>query len=86
MGVNLRESDEVLLDPADALVHLAGKAHDVKKVSAPQEYFAGNTDLTKTVFDHFLASEASVFVFMSSIKSACTKAVLAASFYNVKFF
>ena len=69
MGVNLRESDEVLLGSDDALVHLAGKAHDVKKVLAAEEYFAVNTALTKKLFDQFLASEGSVFVFLSSIKA-----------------
>jgi nucleoside-diphosphate-sugar epimerase len=69
MGVNLRVSDEVLLGSDDALVHLAGKAHDVKKVLAAEEYFVVNTALTKKLFDQFLASEGSVFVFMSSIKA-----------------
>jgi nucleoside-diphosphate-sugar epimerase len=50
-------------------VHLAGKAHDVKKVLAAEEYFVVNTALTKKLFDQFLASEGSVFVFMSSIKA-----------------
>ena len=51
------------------IIHLAGKAHDLKKVSNPQEYYEANFELTKQVFDSFLLSEASVFIFMSSVKA-----------------
>lgn len=53
----------------NALIHLAGKAHDLKKVSNPQDYYEANFELTKQVFDSFLLSEASVFIFMSSVKA-----------------
>lgn len=53
----------------NAILHLAGKAHDLKKVSNPQEYYTANFELTKQVFDSFLLSEASVFIFMSSVKA-----------------
>jgi nucleoside-diphosphate-sugar epimerase len=52
-----------------ALIHLAGKAHDVKKVSMPSEYYDVNYLLTKKLFDAFLDSTATVFVFMSSVKA-----------------
>lgn len=52
----------------DTVVHLAGKAHDLKKFSDEQSYFEVNTGLTKKVFDAFLDSQASVFVYVSSIK------------------
>jgi nucleoside-diphosphate-sugar epimerase len=55
---------------ADVLIHLAGKAHDLKKVSNPQDYYDANFELTKQLFDVFLVSEASVFIFMSTVKSA----------------
>lgn len=58
---------------ADALIHLAGKAHDLKKVSHPQDYYDSNFELTKQLFDAFLKSEASVFVFMSTVKAAADK-------------
>lgn len=51
------------------VLHLAGKAHDLKKVSDEQSYFDVNTELTKKVFDAFLKSQASVFVYVSSIKA-----------------
>ena len=54
----------------DAIIHLSGKAHDLKKVSNPQEYYEANFELTKQVFDSFLLSDASVFIFMSSVKAS----------------
>jgi nucleoside-diphosphate-sugar epimerase len=54
---------------ADALIHLAGKAHDLKKVSNPSDYYEANFELTKQLFDAFLISEASVFIFMSTVKA-----------------
>ena len=54
----------------DAIIHLAGKAHDLKKQSAAQTYFDINTGLTQKVFDFFLESSASKFIFFSSVKAA----------------
>ena len=53
----------------DAVIHLAGKAHDLKKVSHPQDYYDANCELTKQLFDAFLVSEATVFIFMSTVKA-----------------
>jgi nucleoside-diphosphate-sugar epimerase len=53
----------------DALIYLAGKAHDLKKVSHPQDYYEANYELTKQLFDAFLASELAVFIFMSTVKA-----------------
>jgi len=53
----------------DAIIHLAGKAHDLKKVSNPQDYYEANYKLTKQLFDAFLASESAVFIFMSTVKA-----------------
>jgi nucleoside-diphosphate-sugar epimerase len=53
----------------DAIIHLAGKAHDLKKVPDPEEYYEANYELTKKIFDVFLFSNASVFIFMSSVKA-----------------
>ena len=57
------------LDGAVSLIHLAGKAHDLKKTSAPDEYYNVNSELTKKVYDAFLASEAKVFITLSSVKA-----------------
>jgi nucleoside-diphosphate-sugar epimerase len=55
---------------ADAIIHLSGKAHDLKKVSNPSDYYEANFELTKQLFDAFLGSEATVFIFMSTVKAA----------------
>ena len=49
----------------DAIVHLAGKAHDTKNESEAAEYFAVNTGLTQKIFDYFLESNAQKFIFLS---------------------
>lgn len=54
----------------DVIIHLAGKAHDLKKVSNPTDYYEANFELTKQLFDAFLLSKASVFIFMSTVKAA----------------
>ena len=54
----------------DAIIHLAGKAHDTKNQSAAQVYFDINTGLTQKIFDFFLESSAKKFVFFSSVKAA----------------
>ncbi len=51
------------------VIHLAGKAHDLKKVSSSDEYYKVNTELTKEIFNAFLNSKAKVFITLSSVKS-----------------
>ncbi len=53
----------------DIVIHLAGKAHDLKRVTSPDEYYKVNTELTKEVFDAFLVSKANVFINISSVKA-----------------
>ena len=53
----------------DIVLHFAGKAHDLKKVSNAEEYYRDNTELTKKVFDAFLHSKAKVFIILSSVKA-----------------
>lgn len=53
----------------DAIIHLAGKAHDTKNTSDASEYFKINTDLTKELFDFFLESEVKDFIYFSSVKA-----------------
>ena len=59
-----------LIPPVEAVIHLAGKAHDVKKTSSPGVYFKVNTGLTQKIYDWFLASPARKFIFFSSVKAA----------------
>ncbi|MFT6689221.1 MAG: nucleoside-diphosphate-sugar epimerase [Saprospiraceae bacterium] len=54
---------------SDAIIHLAGKAHDLKKVSIPSDYYDANFQLTKQLFDAFLSSNSSTFIFMSTVKA-----------------
>ena len=56
--------------PVNAIVHLAGKAHDTKNQSEAKSYFDINTGLTQRIFDYFLQSEARTFIFFSSVKAA----------------
>lgn len=58
------------IPPVDAIVHLAGKAHDTKNQSEAQTYFDINTRLTQRIFDYFLQSDAQTFIFFSSVKAA----------------
>jgi len=57
------------LSGTDCVVHLAGKAHDLKNASNAAEYFTVNTGLTKTLFDLFIKSSASDFIYFSSVKA-----------------
>lgn len=54
---------------ADAIIHLAGKAHDLENVSDESEYFKINRDLTMQLFDVFLKSDIKDFFFFSSVKA-----------------
>lgn len=57
------------LPECDAVIHLAGLAHDTKHTTEAAEYFRVNTDLTKKMYDRFLESSAKKFIFFSSIKA-----------------
>lgn len=58
----------------DAIIHLAGKAHDTKNQSAAEVYFKVNRDLTIKIFDYFCAHpNIKKFVFFSTAKAAADK-------------
>lgn len=58
----------------DAIIHLAGKAHDVKNQSAADVYFKVNRDLTIKIFDWYLAHPSiKKFVFFSTAKAAADR-------------
>lgn len=65
--------DDRLVSPVDAIIHLAGKAHDTKNKSAADVYFKVNTGLTQKIFDYFKASCAKKFVFFSTAKAAADR-------------
>ena len=62
--------DKDALPSFDAIIHLAGKAHDTKNQAQAQVYFDINTGLTQKIFDFFLNSSAKKFIFFSSVKAA----------------
>jgi len=51
------------------IIHLAGKAHDTANTSHEEEYLKVNTELTKNLFDEFLDSNISDFIYFSSVKA-----------------
>ncbi len=53
----------------DAIIHLAGKAHDTKNITEEKAYFDINVGLTEKIFEFFLQSNASRFIFFSSVKA-----------------
>lgn len=70
LSLNLHEDLPKELEFVDAIIHLAGKAHDLKNASNPQEYFEVNYGKTKELFDLFLHSNVRDFVYFSSVKAA----------------
>lgn len=53
----------------NTIIHLAGKAHDTKNTTEEKTYFDINVGLTKKIFEHFLSSNATKFIFFSSVKA-----------------
>ena len=62
-----------LVPEVEAIVHLAGKAHDTRNKSAADVYFKVNTGLTQKIFDYFISSSADKFVFFSTAKAAADR-------------
>jgi nucleoside-diphosphate-sugar epimerase len=71
-GINITYSELSLniFNKQKVFIHLAGKAHDLKKTLDGNEYFKVNTELTKRLFDQFLESSCETFIYMSSVKAA----------------
>ena len=69
---NLGKANEI--PDVDAIIHLAGKAHDTKNKSAADVYFKVNTGLTQKIFDWYLAHPtAKKFIQFSTVKSAADR-------------
>ncbi len=66
---NLIDNDFLDYNKIEIIIHLAGKAHDLKKTSNDSEYYEANTDLTISLFDSFLKSKAKTFIYLSSVKA-----------------
>ena len=68
--LDLRVSaDFIIPDNIDCVIHLAGKAHDLKNITNPDEYYFVNFELTKLLYDAFLNSKAKTFITISSVKA-----------------
>jgi len=67
--------DSEFLIKQNTVIHLAGKAHDLKNISNKDEYYEVNTELTKQIFDSFLISDSSVFIMLSSVKAVADNVV-----------
>ena len=65
--------DRGVIPPVDAIIHLAGKAHDTKNQAAAEVYFKVNTGLTQRIYDYFRASSAQKFIFFNTAKAAADK-------------
>lgn len=68
--LSLRDNNWNLDESTDAIIHLAGKAHDTSNTEDSESYFKINRDLTIDVFKQFLLSEARDFFYFSSVKAA----------------
>ncbi len=65
---------EGMVPEMDAIIHLAGKAHDTKNQAAADVYFKVNRDLTIKIFDYFCAHpNIKKFVFFSTAKAAADR-------------
>lgn len=56
-------------EPGSTIIHLAGKAHDLRGTTNLSEYDEANFALTKRAYDWFNESEAAKFIFVSSVKA-----------------
>jgi nucleoside-diphosphate-sugar epimerase len=68
--IQYNREDDFRIDAASIVIHLAGRAHDIENTISPDEYYQANTVLTRNVFDVFLASQAKVFITLSSVKAS----------------
>ena len=69
-NVSYQELSLDIFNKQKVFIHLAGKAHDLKKTVEDAVYFEANTELTKKLFDQFLESTCETFIYMSSVKAA----------------
>lgn len=69
-ALSLRGNWKTNFDPnTNAIIHLAGKAHDLENTSNEEAYFKINRDLTIEVFNQFLKSNIQDFFYFSSVKA-----------------
>lgn len=71
--ISMRDKNWKSKIKSNAIIHLVGKAHDLKNTSSPKAYFDVNTTLTQDIFDAFLESHCRDFIFFSSVKAVTDK-------------
>jgi nucleoside-diphosphate-sugar epimerase len=76
-SITIHKRGENFSISSNVVIHLAGKAHDVKNAANPNDYYLVNTELTKEIFDAFLSSDAKTFITLSSVKAVADKLELA---------
>ncbi|HCN84401.1 MAG TPA: hypothetical protein DIT07_12390 [Sphingobacteriaceae bacterium] len=65
---NIITYDEIMnFSEYDTILHLAGIAHNSKKVKDPEVYCKVNFELTKYLYENFLESRAGKFIFLSTV-------------------
>lgn len=65
---------EGMIPDIDAVIHLAGKAHDLRGTTQDEVYFKINTGLTQRIFDWYrFQPKAKKFIFFSTVKSAADR-------------
>lgn len=66
--------DKDTFPQVDAIIHLAGKAHDTKNATEAKTYFDVNTRLTIKIFSYFIQHpEIKNFLFFSSVKAVADR-------------
>lgn len=66
--ISLRNPNwNITTDKLDVYINLVGKAHDHTGIANEKDYYHANLDLGKEIFKEYLASDACVFIHISSI-------------------
>ncbi len=66
--IKINDIDPFNID-SDAIIHLAGIAHNTRNTLRTQDYERVNRDIAIKAFDAFLQSKATRFIMMSSVKA-----------------
>lgn len=66
---DLLKRNEISISRSQGVINLTGSAHDLKSVADSSSYYQVNTDFSNRLFDAFLASDAEVFITISSVKA-----------------
>lgn len=68
--ITWQQLDNSDLSDIDAVIHLAGLAHDTRNTLNEDAYFEVNYKLTKKLYNWYMKSNATKFIYVSSVKAA----------------